>query len=212
VFAQMMKYLVFRPYWNVPVDIARKELAPHVATNQGYLASKNFEVTDGKGSLLTSYTAKQVAQGGVMVREKPGPKNSLGLVKFMFPNEYSIYLHSTPATQLFDQSRRDFSHGCVRVQKPDELAAWVLQQQGGDWDLTKVQQAMKSGPDNKTVSLKTPIPIVIFYVTGLVEDDGHVHFFDDIYGYDAEMQKVLAKGPPYPVKPLPVKAKGGDTA
>ena len=212
VFAEMMKYLVFRPYWNVPVDIARKELAPHVATNQEYLASKNFEVTDSKGTLLTSYTAKQVAQGGVMVREKPGPKNSLGLVKFMFPNEYSIYLHSTPATQLFDQSRRDFSHGCVRVQKPEELAAWVLKDQGGDWDLAKVQQAMKSGQDNKTVSLKTPIPIVIFYVTGLVEDDGHVHFFDDIYGYDAEMQKVLAKGPPYPVKPLPVKAKGGDTA
>ena len=214
VFAQMMKYLVFRPYWNVPVDIARKELAPHVATNPGYLASKNFEVTDSKGSVLTSYTAKQVAQGGVMVREKPGPKNSLGLVKFMFPNEYSIYLHSTPATQLFVQSRRDFSHGCVRVQKPDELAAWVLQQQGGDWDLAKVQAAMTSGPDNKTVSLKTPIPIVIFYVTGLVEDDGHVHFFDDIYGYDAEMQKVLSKGPPYPVKPGPVvaKNKGGDTA
>jgi murein L,D-transpeptidase YcbB/YkuD len=212
VFAQMMKYLVFRPYWNVPVDIARKELAPHVATNQGYLASKNFEVTDSKGTLLTDYTAKQVAQGGVMVREKPGPKNSLGLVKFMFPNEYSIYLHSTPATQLFDQSRRDFSHGCVRVQKPDELAAWVLQGQGGDWDLAKVQQAMKSGPDNRTISLKTPIPIVIFYVTGLVEDDGHVHFFDDIYGYDAAMQKVLAKGPPYPVKPVPVKAKSGDTA
>jgi L,D-transpeptidase YcbB len=212
VFAQMMKYLVFRPYWNVPVDIARKELAPHVATNEGYLASKNFEVTDSKGTLLTSYTAKQVAQGGVMVREKPGPKNSLGLVKFMFPNEYSIYLHSTPATQLFDQTRRDFSHGCVRVQKPDELAAWVLQGQGGDWDLAKVQQAMKSGQDNKTVSLKTPIPIVIFYVTGLVEDDGHVHFFDDIYGYDAKMQKVLAKGPPYPVKPEPIKGKGGDTA
>jgi len=212
VFAQMMKYLVFRPYWNVPVDIARKELAPHVATNEGYLASKNFEVTDSKGTLLTSYTAKQVAQGGVMVREKPGPKNSLGLVKFMFPNEYSIYLHSTPATQLFDQSRRDFSHGCVRVQKPDELAAWVLQGQGGDWDLAKVQAAMKSGPDNRTISLKTPIPIVIFYVTGLVEDDGHVHFFDDIYGYDAAMQKVLAKGPPYPVKPVPVRAKSGDTA
>jgi L,D-transpeptidase YcbB len=212
VFAQMMKYLVFRPYWNVPVDIARKELAPHVATNKGYLASKNFEVTDSKGSVLTDYTAKQVAQGGVMVREKPGPKNSLGLVKFMFPNEYSIYLHSTPATQLFERSRRDFSHGCVRVQKPEELAAWVLQGQG-DWDLEKVQEAMRSGPDNKTIVLKTPIPIVIFYVTGLVEDDGHVHFFDDIYGYDSDMQQVLKKGPPYPVKPVRVAGKTdkGDT-
>jgi murein L,D-transpeptidase YcbB/YkuD len=134
-------------------------------------------------------------------------------VKFMFPNQYDIYLHSTPATELFARSRRDFSHGCVRVQKPEDLATWVLQGQG-DWDLEKVQAAMRSGPDNKTVALKTPIPIVIFYLTGLVVEDGDVHFFDDIYGYDAEMQKVLHKGPPYPVKPEPVvpKTKPGDTA
>jgi len=94
---------------------------------------------------------------------------------------------------------------------------WVLEHQkdkdGEDWDLEKVHEAMTDGPDNKTIALKTPIPIVIFYLTGLVEDDGQVHFFDDIYGYDAEMQKVLAKGPPYPVKPEPVapKAKAGDT-
>jgi murein L,D-transpeptidase YcbB/YkuD len=213
VFTHMMKYLVFRPYWNVPVDIARKELVPHMTANQGYLASKNFEVTDSKGKVLTSYSAKQVAQGGVMVREKPGPKNSLGLVKFIFPNQYDIYLHSTPAVSLFDRSRRDFSHGCIRVQKPDDLAAWVLATQGGDWDLQKVQAAMNSGPDNHTVSLKTPLPIVIFYATAWVEEDGDVHFFDDIYGYDAEMDKVLAKGPPYPIKPEPAgsKTKAGDT-
>jgi L,D-transpeptidase YcbB len=213
VFTHMMKYLVFRPYWNVPVDIARKELVPHMEANQGYLASKNFEVTDSKGNVLTNYSAKQVAQGGVMVREKPGPKNSLGLVKFIFPNQYDIYLHSTPAVSLFDRSRRDFSHGCIRVQKPDDLAAWILGTQGGDWDLEKVQAAMNSGPDNRTVSLKTPLPIVIFYATAWVEEDGHVHFFDDIYGYDAEMDKVLAKGPPYPIKPEPVvsKTKQGDT-
>ncbi len=213
VFTHMMKYLVFRPYWNVPVDIARKELVPHMNANQGYLASKNFEVTDSKGNVLTNYTAKQVAQGGVMVREKPGPKNSLGLVKFIFPNQYDIYLHSTPAVSLFDRSRRDFSHGCIRVQKPDDLAAWVLGTQGGDWDLQKVQAAMNSGPDNRTVSLKTPLPIVIFYATAWVEEDGDVHFFDDIYGYDAEMDKVLAKGPPYPIKPTPAapKTKAGDT-
>jgi L,D-transpeptidase YcbB len=213
VFTHMMKYLVFRPYWNVPVDIARKELVPHMASNQGYLASKNFEVTDSKGKVLTSYTAKQVAAGGVMVREKPGPKNSLGLVKFIFPNQYDIYLHSTPAVSLFERTRRDFSHGCVRVQKPDELAAWVLATQGGDWDLEKVQTAMNSGPDNRTVSLKTPLPIVIFYATAWVEEDGQVHFFDDIYGYDAEMEKVLVKGPPYPIKPdaATPKTKPGDT-
>ncbi len=213
VFTHMMKYLVFRPYWNVPVDIARKELVPHMAASQGYLASKNFEVTDSKGNVLTNYSAKQVAQGGVMVRERPGPKNSLGLVKFIFPNQYDIYLHSTPAVSLFDRSRRDFSHGCIRVQKPEDLAAWVLGTQGGDWDLQKVQAAMNSGPDNRTVSLKMPLPIVIFYATAWVEEDGDVHFFDDIYGYDAEMDRVLAKGPPYPIKPGPAvsKAKAGDT-
>jgi murein L,D-transpeptidase YcbB/YkuD len=213
VFTHMMKYLVFRPYWNVPVDIARNELAPRIASNHGYLASKNFEVTDAKGAVLTDYTAKQVAQGGVMVREKPGPKNSLGLVKFIFPNQYDIYLHSTPAVSLFEQTRRDFSHGCIRVQKPADLAAWVLQGQGGDWDLAKVQEAMNNGSNNRTVSLKNPLPIVIFYLTARVDDDNQVDFFDDLYGYDASMQKVFAKGPPYPVKPYPTtpKPKNGDT-
>jgi murein L,D-transpeptidase YcbB/YkuD len=215
VFAHMMQYLIFRPYWNVPADIARKELVPHMESNKGYLAAKNFEVTDSKGTILTGYTAQQVAHGGVMVREKPGPKNSLGLVKFMFPNQYDIYLHSTPAPELFNRSRRDFSHGCVRVQEPDKLAAWVLSGQkdgNDDWTLEKVQQAMNSGPDNHQVNLKTPIPIVIFYVTGFVEDDGHTHFFDDIYGYDAQLQAVLAKGMPYPTKPEPTgKTTPGDT-
>jgi len=214
VFTHMMKYLVFRPYWNVPVDIARKELVPHIATNHGYLASKNFEVTNNKGVVQTDYTAQQVSQGAVMVREKPGPKNSLGLVKFMFPNQYDIYLHSTPAVSLFERTRRDFSHGCIRVQKPIDLAVWVLQGQGGDWDVDKVQEAMNSGPDNKTVSLKNPLPIVIFYLTAVVAEDGQTHFFDDIYGYDSEMQNVFAKGPPYPIKPAPIvpKTKPGDTA
>ncbi|MEO8736726.1 MAG: L,D-transpeptidase family protein [Edaphobacter sp.] len=208
VFAHMMKYLVFRPFWNVPTDIAKKELAPHIEKNHGYLESHNFEVTNGKHEVLTHYTAKQVAEGGVLVREKAGPKNSLGLVKFMFPNQYDIYLHSTPATSLFDRSRRDFSHGCIRVQKPADLAVWVLNGQldkdKQPWDMAKVEDAMNNGQDNRTVALKTPIPIVIFYVTGEVEDDGDVHFFNDIYGYDADMQQVLAKGPPYPIKPEPV--------
>ena len=216
VFAHMMKYLIFRPYWNVPVDIARKELVPHIEANRSYLETKNFETVNSKGQPVP-YTAKLVAQGGVMVREKPGPKNSLGLVKFMFPNQYDVYLHSTPATELFNRTRRDFSHGCVRVQKPEDLAAWLLDGQkekdGEDWDLERVHEAMANGPDNHQVNLKTPVPIVIFYMTAEVEDDGHIHFFDDIYGYDADMQKVLEKGPPYPMKPEPVvpKTKPGDT-
>jgi murein L,D-transpeptidase YcbB/YkuD len=217
VFTHMMRYMIFRPYWNVPTDIARKELVPHIESNHGYLESHNFEVTNSKGQILTGYTAKQVAQGGVLVREKPGPKNSLGLVKFMFPNQYDIYLHSTPAISLFDRTRRDFSHGCIRVQKPDELAAWLLDGQQyknhEDWDIDKVREAMQDGPDNHQVNLKAPIPIVIFYITAEASDDGHVHFFDDIYGYDTKLQQTIAKGPPYPMKPDPVapKSKPGDT-
>lgn len=218
VFAHMMRYVVFRPYWNVPVDIAKKELVPHMERDPGYLESHNFEVTNSKHKVLTDYTVKQVARGNVLVREMPGPKNSLGLIKFMFPNQYDIYLHSTPVPSLFNRSRRDFSHGCIRVQKPEELAVWVLNGQldkdKQPWDLEKVQQAMSDdGQDNRTVALKTPIPIVIFYVTAEVEDDGEIHFFDDIYGYDADLQKALSKGPPYPVKPEPVttNSKPGDT-
>ncbi len=217
VFAHMMRYLVFRPYWNVPTDIARKELVPKMSANHSYLDSHNFEVINTKGQVIPAYTVKQVAQGGLMVREKPGPKNSLGLIKFMFPNQYDIYLHSTPATELFNRTRRDFSHGCVRVQKPDELAAWLLEGQkdkdGQDWNIDKVREALNSGPDNHQVNLKTPVPIVLFYVTAEVEEDGHVHFFDDIYGYDDKMQQVLQKGPPYPIHPDPAtpKPKPGDT-
>jgi murein L,D-transpeptidase YcbB/YkuD len=217
VFAHMMRYLVFRPYWNVPVDIAKKELVPKMEKEHGYLESHHFEVTNGKGKVLTHYTIKQVAQGGVVVRELPGPKNSLGLVKFMFPNQYDIYLHSTPVPSLFNHSRRDFSHGCIRVEKPADLAVWVLNGQPDKdrqpWDMEKVEAAFNDETqNNRIVLLKTPLPIVIFYVTAEVEDDGEVHFFDDIYGYDADLERVLAKGPPYPMKPEPVKrpAEGED--
>ncbi|HEU5342041.1 MAG TPA: L,D-transpeptidase family protein [Edaphobacter sp.] len=212
VFAHMMKYLIFRPYWNVPVDIAQKELAPHIVQDPDYLESKNFEVTNRRGVVQTAYTAQQVGRGHFLVRQRPGPKNSLGLVKFMFPNQYDVYMHSTPEVYLFQRTRRDYSHGCVRVQKPADLAAWVLQGQG-DWDLDKVNDAMNEGPDNHTVLLKTQLPVVIFYLTARVDEDGQVDFFDDIYKYDADLESVLAKGPPYPIKPEPIvpKTKKGDT-
>ncbi|MGI4831093.1 MAG: L,D-transpeptidase family protein [Janthinobacterium lividum] len=200
VFTHMMKYLIFRPYWNVPMSIVKKELTGHIEkSGVGYLESKNFETTDRQGQVVKA-SASEVEHGQVLVREKPGPKNSLGLVKFMFPNEYDIYLHSTPAQQLFARSRRDFSHGCVRVEHPDDLAAWVLKNSGtaGDWDLQKVQDAMQNGPDNHQVNLAKNIPIVIFYATARVAQDGSVDFFDDIYGYDRQLEDVLSKGMPYP--------------
>ena len=220
VFVRMMRYLIFRPYWNVPHDIVEKELMTHIrASGVGYLASHNFEVTDGKADVLTKYTAQQIEHGGLQVREKPGPKNSLGLVKFMFPNQYDIYLHSTPETQLFERSRRDFSHGCIRVQKPEDLAVWVLNRSetpdgpSGEWDAEKVHETMENGPDNHQVNLKNPIPIVVFYLTANIGDDGETDFFEDLYGYDQKLQQTLQHGPPYPVRPDPTMptAKPGDT-
>ena len=145
-------------------------------------------------------SAEQVIHLNVNVREKPGPKNSLGLIKFMFPNEYDIYLHSTPQPELFERSRRDFSHGCVRVQKPADLAVWVLgrSQTPGDWSLDSINEAMQNGPDNHQVNLKNQLPIVIFYLTARVAEDGTVDFFEDLYGYDKQLEDVLAKGMPYP--------------
>ncbi|MBW4026265.1 MAG: L,D-transpeptidase family protein [Acidobacteria bacterium] len=201
VFAQDMKYIVFRPYWNVPLSITRAEILPAIRKDRNYLARKDFEVTDLSGRLVTSgpVTQDQMAQmrsGKLLVRQKPGPTNSLGLVKFLFPNTHSVYLHDTPAPQLFAQSRRDFSHGCVRVEKPLELATWLLRDQP-EWTETSIRQAMESGPDNQQVDLTKPVPVLIVYLTAVVEQNGEVHFFDDIYGHDRSLNAVLAKGRPY---------------
>lgn len=198
VFAKNMKYIIFRPYWNIPLDITRTDVVPGIRKNSHYLARKGFEVTDQSGRVITrgAVTASTLAQmksGKLMVRQRPGPSNSLGLVKFMFPNEYDVYLHSTPAPELFKRSRRDFSHGCIRVEMPAELAAWLLRDQP-KWTLENIKAAMQSGPDNKQVNLSTPVPVVIVYLTAVVEENNEVYFFDDIYGYDTSLNSALAKG------------------
>ncbi|MFT4114485.1 L,D-transpeptidase family protein [Silvibacterium sp.] len=206
VFAKSMKYIVFRPYWNVPPSIVHKEIIPSIEKSRGYLAAKGFEVTDNKGTVVSTGAVSDATLAGIkanrlMVRQKPGPTNSLGLIKFIFPNEDNVYLHSTPAQALFGEARRDFSHGCVRVAQPAELATWVLRnQQQGDWTLDQVKAAMQTGPDNRTVVLSKPIPVLILYVTAAVEDDNTVHFFADIYNHDKELNDVLAKGTPYPAE------------
>ena len=202
VFAKDMQYIVFRPYWNVPTSILRSEIVPAIVKNRNYIANKNFEVVTYSGTVVTSGPINddvlaQLRAAKLMVRQKPGPDNALGLVKFLFPNEHSVYLHSTPAQALFSQSRRDFSHGCIRVQKPAELAAYLLRNQP-PWTLEKVQAAMQTGPNNQQVNLKVPIPVLILYITAVVEEDGSVHFFNDIYGHDKSLETLLAKGPPYP--------------
>jgi murein L,D-transpeptidase YcbB/YkuD len=202
VFERDMKYLVFRPYWNVPPSILRSEIVPAIRKDRDYIAKKNYEVVTPQGSVVTSGTIsddtlQQLSAGKLMVRQKPGPTNALGLVKLMFPNEYNVYLHSTPSQQLFSQSRRDFSHGCIRVEKPAELAAWVLRDKP-EWSLERVRAAMQTGKDNVQVNLTNPVPVLIIYGTAVVDQQNEVHFFDDIYGYDADLEKVLARGYPYP--------------
>jgi murein L,D-transpeptidase YcbB/YkuD len=200
VFAKKMKYIVFRPYWNLPLDIVRTDVVPRLRGNSHYLAKRRFEVTDLNGHIVatksvSSATLAAIRSGKLMVRQKPGPSNALGLVKFIFPNEYDVYLHSTPSPQLFNRSRRDFSHGCIRVEKPAELAAWLLRDQP-KWTLENIQAAMQSGPDNQEVILSTPIPVVIVYLTAVVEENGEVYFYDDIYGLDKALNDALAKGRP----------------
>jgi L,D-transpeptidase YcbB len=202
VFAQDMKYIIFRPYWNVPLSITRAEIIPAMQKDSGYLAKKNFEVTDQSGKIISDGAVSadvlaQLRSGKLLVRQRPGPTNSLGLIKFIFPNEHNVYLHGTPAQSLFSQSRRDFSHGCIRLEHPAELAAWLLRDQP-KWTLDAVKAAMQSGPDNQQVNLNPPVPVVIIYLTALVEENGEIYFFNDIYGHDQRLNAVLAKGPPYP--------------
>ena len=202
VFERDMKFVVFRPYWNVPPSIQRSEIVPAIVKNRNYIAQKNYEVTTQSGQVVTSgpisdEVLEQLRAGKLAVRQKPGPTNALGLVKLMFPNEYNVYLHSTPSQQLFSQTRRDFSHGCIRVEKPAELAAWALRNNPG-WDLGRAQATMQGSKDNVQVNLTQPIPVLILYGTAVVEENGTAHFFDDIYGHDASLEKALAKGYPYP--------------
>jgi L,D-transpeptidase YcbB len=199
----LMRYLIFRPYWSVPIDITQREVLPGIAKDPNYLAEHDFEIVDHRRKPVdyTPKLDKQLLHGELMVRQEAGPDNSLGLVKFMFPNPYSIYLHSTPAVGLFTRTRRDYSHGCVRVEKPLALAAWILRDRE-DWTPDKIDEAMNVGDDNKTVPLKQTIPVAIFYDTAYVEPDGTVDFTRDIYEYDKLLDETLAAGRPYPTKPI----------
>jgi L,D-transpeptidase YcbB len=200
VFAEYMRYVIFRPYWVVPKSIQRAELVPKIRRDRDYLAKHNYEVVDAYGAVVADgaiddEVLHELAMGALTIRQKPGPKNSLGLIKFIFPNNYSVYLHATPEHQLFAHARRDFSHGCIRVEEPVKLAAWVLRNNPG-WDEARIRAAM-SGDRTLQVNLAKPIPVLILYSTAIVTPDGVVHFFDDIYGHDAALVSALAAGRPY---------------
>jgi L,D-transpeptidase YcbB len=174
VFSDSMEYVVFRPYWLVTPDIAEKELFPKFGSDPSALAAGNYEIYQ--------------AQGQSRIRQKPGPKNSLGLVKFMFPNDFNIYLHDTPNDELFQEDVRAFSHGCIRLEKPEALAEAVL-----GWDQARVQQAMNEGPDDHRVNLPKKIPVYIGYFTTYMRD-GRLFFGNDLYKRDDELIRAVAEG------------------
>jgi len=195
-----MRYVIFRPYWNVPRSIQRGELAPKLARDPSYLTKNRYEIVDSAGETVPSATVsdqmlQQLRSGKLAIRQLPGPKNALGLVKFMFPNEYNVYMHDTPATELFSKPRRDFSHGCIRVQAPEDLAVWVLRNKP-EWTRQHIRDAML-GARTIQVNLDSPIPVLIVYGTAVAPESGEVRFLADIYGHDATLERLLAKGYPY---------------
>jgi murein L,D-transpeptidase YcbB/YkuD len=203
VFENNIRYLVFRPYWNVPPKILRNEVVPDIAADRNFVRDHEMEVTTTTGQVVTTGVVsdavlKQLRAGTLVVRQKPGVDNPLGLLKIMFPNEHHVYLHDTPErTEKFAWDQRALSHGCIHLEHPAELAYWLLKDKAG-WTLERVQQAMHEGRDNVTVNLTTPVPILIVYTTALAQADGEVHFYRDIYGHDAALRAALAKGYPYP--------------
>lgn len=164
VFSDSMQTVVFRPYWNVPEEIADNEIWPKAEADRSYLQRNNYEVVSSRE--------------GPRVRQRPGDGNALGLVKFLFPNSFAIYLHDTPDHELFDEDVRGFSHGCIRVEKPDALAQYVL-----GWPADSVRRAMESGKDDQHVKVDPKIPVFIVYMTSYVRD-GVLHFGNDLYSRD----------------------------
>jgi murein L,D-transpeptidase YcbB/YkuD len=200
VFAANIKSVIFRPPWNVPISIVRNELLPHIEKDPAYLEKHSYEIVDIAG-IVTSKGAvndeikRKLFSGKLGIRQRPGPNNALGLIKFDFPNTHNTYMHGTPATELFARSRRDFSHGCIRVEGPVGLAAWLLRDNPG-WTAERIREAM-IGEKTFRVDLESAVPVLIVYGTAIVMEDGEVRFFRDIYAQDAALENALMRRLPF---------------
>ena len=175
MFSGSLNQVVFSPYWNIPRSIVRKEILPSIQRNKNYLASKHMEVTGQRDGLP-------------VIRQLPGQHNSLGKVKFLFPNSYNIYFHDTPEKSLFERDNRAYSHGCIRLKNPEQMARFVLED-SPEWTNEKIDSAMNSGKE-KFVAVKNPVPVIITYFTAWV-DEGKLHFAQDVYGHDEVFVKKL---------------------
>jgi murein L,D-transpeptidase YcbB/YkuD len=199
VFVADMTSVIFRPYWDVPRSITLREELPKIRAHPAYLAAQHLEIVSGATDAatplpVTAASIQALASGAARLRQRPGPDNALGLIKFDLPNRYDVYLHSTPAQQLFLRRRRAFSHGCIRVSDPVALAALVLRGTPGDWTPARIKAAM-NGPRTFRVRLARPIRVIILYGTVLAKEDGEVLFFHDIYGQDRRLERLLGLAP-----------------
>lgn len=191
VFLKQMRSIVFSPYWNVPYSITRKEYVPKLAMDPGYLARHDYElVGPGAEGGVTTENLRALRSGVLRMRQRPGKQNALGGIKFDFPNEESVYLHSTPQKGLFARERRALSHGCVRVEEPIKLAQFVLADQA-DWTAERIEKEMQRGRPF-TLKLSRSVPVLLFYATAVVGTDGRAAFFEDLYGHDRRLDQALA--------------------
>jgi murein L,D-transpeptidase YcbB/YkuD len=192
IFNDSLEFIVFSPYWNIPENILYKETIPAVKKNPNYLSKNNMEVVGKSGKVIDPGTinwSKYQEHFPYIVREKPGPNNSLGLVKFLFPNPYDIYMHDTPAKSLFNESSRAFSHGCIRVEDPLCLAEFLLRRDRS-WSEEKIKKTMEGGQET-FLKLKKKIPVFITYFTAWVDESGKLNFRGDVYGHDVRLSRVL---------------------
>ena len=194
LFDEDMRWIEFSPYWTIPASIARKETVPKLRANPGYLAGQAMEFVTASGQTSTAVTPEAlnaVLAGQWRIRQRPGRNNALGNVKFMLPNNQAIYLHDTNAPALFGRTRRDFSHGCIRVQDPVGLAQWVLSDQP-DWTEARIRQSM-GRPKPVTAQLNEPVPVLLVYTTAIATPEGQVHFVPDLYGLDERLTRALGQ-------------------
>ena len=197
VLYEQMRYIELRPYWNVPRSILTEEIIPILRRDSAYLSRNDMEVVgageDTAGASLTANVLERLAAGELRVRQRPGPANALGLLKFVFPNAAGVYMHGTPQPELFAHTRRDFSHGCIRVEDPTALAAWVLRDRP-EWPRERIEAA-QTVPTTSRAMLTLPMPVVVFYTTAVASPDGAVWFYSDIYGHDRTLDEALRGGP-----------------
>lgn len=192
VFNDYMEMIVFSPYWNLPKSIIENETVPKIIADRNYLESHNMEIINEAGEIIDPSDVnwnKAATEFPYSIRQKPGENNSLGKVKFLFPNSHSIYLHDTPAKSLFGETGRAFSHGCVRVSEPAKLAQYILRNQP-EWTPDSIQKAMNADKET-VVKVRPVIPVFIAYFTSWVDDKGRIHFRDDIYSHDAKLKRIM---------------------